>query len=76
MKIFYDTQTFDTTAAASLKENPRHVEMSASFYANPWTDCIVNQLDVVFLSATEVDLDFNVNWPFKWRADGSFRRTF
>ncbi len=61
IEIFYDTQTFDTTAAASLKENPRHVEMSASFYANPWTDCIVNQLDVVFLSATEVDLDFNVN---------------
>ena len=60
-EIFYDTQTFDTTAVASLRENPRHVEMSASFYANPWTDCIVNQLDVVFLSATEVDLDFNVN---------------
>ncbi|MGL5207473.1 MAG: citrate lyase subunit alpha [Acidaminococcaceae bacterium] len=60
-EIFYDTQTFDTTAAASLAENPRHVEMTASFYANPWTDCIVNQLDVVFLSATEVDLDFNAN---------------
>ena len=60
-EVFYDTQTFDTTAAASLKENPRHVEITASFYANPWTDCIVNQLDVVFLSATEVDLDFNVN---------------
>ena len=60
-EIIYDTQTFDTTAAASLRDNPRHVEMTASFYANPWTDCIVNQLDVVFLSATEVDLDFNVN---------------
>lgn len=61
LELIYDTQTFDTTAAASLSADPRHIEMSASMYANPWTDCIINQLDVVFLSATEVDLDFNVN---------------
>ena len=35
--------------------------MSASMYANPWTDCTTNYLDVVFLGATEIDLDFNVN---------------
>lgn len=61
-EICYDTQTFDTTAIKSLKENPRHVEMSSSFYANPWSaGPIINNLDVVILGATEVDLDFNVN---------------
>ena len=61
IKAIYDTQTFDTTAAASLDKNPAHIEMSASMYANPWTDCTTNYLDVVFLGATEIDLDFNVN---------------
>lgn len=61
IKAVYDTQTFDTAAAASLHNNPNHIEMSASMYANPWTDCMVNHLDVVFLGATEVDTDFNVN---------------
>ena len=49
IKAIYDTQTFDTTAAASLDKNPAHIEMSASMYANPWTDCTTNYLDVVFL---------------------------
>lgn len=61
IKAVYDTQTFDTTAAASLHDNPNHIEMSASMYADPWTDCMTNYLDVVFLGATEVDVDFNVN---------------
>ncbi len=61
IKAIYDTQTFDTTAAASLHANPNHIEMSASMYADPWTDCMTNYLDVVFLGATEVDTDFNVN---------------
>ena len=61
-KACYDAQTFDTTAVKSLAENPNHLEISASFYANPWNaGAIVNYLDVVILSATEVDLDFNVN---------------
>ena len=61
-EICYDTQTFDTTAIQSLRENPRHVEISSSFYANPWSPGpIINDLDVVILGATEVDLDFNVN---------------
>ncbi|WP_288302132.1 citrate lyase subunit alpha [uncultured Veillonella sp.] len=61
IKAIYDTQTFDTTAAASLHDNPNHIEMSASMYADPWTDCMTNYLDVVFLGATEVDVNFNVN---------------
>ena len=61
-EVCYDTQTFDIPASESIRENPRHLEMSASFYANPWNaGPIVNALDVVILSATEVDLDFNVN---------------
>ena len=39
IRAIYDTQTFDTTAAASLDKNSAHIEMSASMYANPWTDC-------------------------------------
>ena len=61
IKAIYDTQTFDTTAAASLHNNPNHIEMSASMYADPWTDCMTNHLDVVFLGATEIDVNFNVN---------------
>lgn len=61
-EICYDTQTFDIAAIQSLRDNPRHVEMSASFYANPWNPGpIINNLDVVILGATEVDLGFNVN---------------
>ena len=61
-EAFYDTQTFDIRSAHFMKENPNHIEISASFYANPHhPGPIVNDLDVVFLAATEVDLDFNVN---------------
>jgi citrate lyase subunit alpha/citrate CoA-transferase len=58
----YDAQTFDIPAIQSMATNPKHMEMSASMYANPWNPSpLVNDLDVVFLSATEVDVDFNVN---------------
>ena len=61
-KAFYDIQSFDTQAAQSLAENPRHIEISASQYASPWNPGpIVNDLDIVILGATEIDLDFNVN---------------
>lgn len=61
-EICYDAQTFDTDAVQSLRDNPRHLEVSASFYANPWNaGPIVNDLDVVILSATEADVNFNVN---------------
>ena len=58
----YDVQSFDDQAAISLGVNPNHVEMSASEYANPdRVDCIAHRLDVMVLSATEIDHDFNVN---------------
>lgn len=60
-KIF-DVQDFDIPSIQSLKNNPNHVEMTASYYANPHNGGpIVNNLDIVILSATEVDVDFNVN---------------
>ena len=60
--VLFDTQDFDLPSIESLRNNPRHVEMSASYYANPHCGGpIVNNLDVVILSATEVDVDFNVN---------------
>lgn len=58
----YDVQSFDLDAIASLGSNPRHVEISASYYANPHNKgCAVHGLDVVILSALEVDTKFNVN---------------
>lgn len=62
IKTVFDVQDFDIPSIQSLKNNPNHVEMSASFYANPHNGGpAVNNLDVVILSATEVDVDFNVN---------------
>ncbi len=58
----FDVQDFDLPSIQSLKDNPRHLEMSASYYASAATrGPIVNQVDAVILSATEVDVDFNVN---------------
>lgn len=57
-----DTQSFDSKAAKSLRENKNHVEMSSSMYANPHNKaCSAHQLDVMILSATEIDTDFNIN---------------
>lgn len=57
-----DTQDFDAVAAASLAKNPRHVEVSTNEYANPSAKgASVDQLDIVILSALEIDLGFNVN---------------
>ncbi len=62
IKAVYDVQDFDIPSIESIKKNRNHQEMSASFYANPHNGGpIVNQLDVVILSATEVDINFNVN---------------
>jgi len=48
--------------AASLGRNPAHREMSASEYASPdRPDCVASRLDVMVLSATEIDQEFNVN---------------
>ncbi len=57
----YDVQCFDLEAVKSYKNNPNHFSMSASKYGNPYDQPIVDQLDIVILGATEIDLDFNVN---------------
>lgn len=57
-----DTQSFDARAADSLGKNPNHVEISTNIYANANAKAAsVDALDVVILSALEIDLDFNVN---------------
>ncbi|KAA8999026.1 citrate lyase subunit alpha [Affinibrenneria salicis] len=57
-----DTQCFDGQAAASLGRNPNHVEISTSVYANPGAKAACcDRLDIVILSALEIDTDFNVN---------------
>lgn len=61
-KCLFDVQDFDQSSIQSLQRNANHLEMSASYYANPHNrGPIVNLLDIVILSATEVDVDFNVN---------------
>lgn len=60
--VLYDVQSFDANVTSSLLENPRHMEIDASLYANPYTKgCMVNDLDVVCLAALDIDTDFNVN---------------
>lgn len=57
-----DTQSFDAVAARSLQENATHMEISTRFYASPLSKgAVVDRLDMVILSALEIDLDFNVN---------------
>lgn len=57
-----DVQGFDLTAVESLKKNRFHHQIDAEFYASPDNaGCAAHQLDVVVLSALEIDLDFNVN---------------
>lgn len=61
-KAMFDTQTFDCEAGSSLRRNDNHIEMSASTYANPHNKgCVAHQLDVMILSATEVDVNYNIN---------------
>lgn len=57
-----DVQSFDLDAIKSMSEDKRHFECSVDEYANYFSKgCLVNKLDVGFLGATEVDVDFNVN---------------
>lgn len=60
--VLYDVQSFDDAAVTSLGTDRRHIEMSASEYASPlFEQCIAHRLDVMVLSATEIDTDFQVN---------------
>ncbi|WP_233268591.1 citrate lyase subunit alpha [Pantoea sp. BAV 3049] len=57
-----DVQSFDRMAAMSLARNPGHIEISANQYANFHSKgAVVDRLDVVVLSALEIDTGFNVN---------------
>lgn len=57
-----DVQSFDEGAIHSIGNNRYHQEIDASYYANPLNKgCAVNKLNVVVLSALEVDVNFNVN---------------
>ena len=57
-----DVQCFDLHAVESLRNDPRHQEISAMHYAAPGNrSAVVDSLDVVILGATEIDTDFNVN---------------
>jgi len=62
IKTVIDVQSFDGDAAESLRTSPAHLEISANQYANPTSKAAyVDRVDVVILSALEIDLDFNVN---------------
>ena len=57
-----DVQCFDLDAVESIRNDPRHREVSAMQYASPAArSAAVDSLDVVILGATEIDTDFNVN---------------
>ena len=61
-EALFDVQCFDLKAVESIGRNQRHQEMTAGTYANPFNcGAVVNRLDCAILSATEVDVDFNVN---------------
>lgn len=62
IKTLLDDQSFDIPTVQSIDKNPRHFEISASQYANPFNKgAFVNQLDFVILGALEIDVNFNVN---------------
>ena len=57
-----DVQSFDKVAAESIKNDPYHQEVSAVEYASgQHLGSATHALDIVILSALEVDTDFNVN---------------
>ncbi|MDG6896317.1 citrate lyase subunit alpha [Volucribacter amazonae] len=62
IKKLLDVQSFDKAAAESLARNPNHIEVSANQYANYSSKgASVERLDIVILSALEIDTQFNVN---------------
>ena len=57
-----DVQSFDRVAAESIKNDPFHKGVSANEYASAdEPGSAVHYLDIVILSALEVDVNFNVN---------------
>lgn len=61
-RAVFDVQSFDAVVTKSMRANPSHIEIDASWYANPFNaGAVVNNLDCVILAALEADTDFNVN---------------
>ncbi len=57
-----DVQCFDLRAVQSLRENPKHFEITAARYASPIAkSTAASSLDAVVLGATQIDTGFNVN---------------
>ena len=57
-----DVQSFDKVAAQSIMDDPFHQEVSAVEYASgQHLGSATHALDIVILSALEVDVNFNVN---------------
>lgn len=57
-----DVQSFDTVAAESLRDDQEHIEIDGCLYASLFNEgSAIHQLDIVILSALEVDINFNVN---------------
>ena len=62
VKKVLDVQGFDGEAARSIRDNPNHIEIDGNQYASPFNEgSAIHQLDVVILSALEIDTQFNVN---------------
>ncbi|MBQ7624113.1 MAG: citrate lyase subunit alpha [Clostridia bacterium] len=62
VKKVLDVQGFDGEAARSIRDNPGHIEIDGNQYASPFNEgSAIHQLDVVILSALEIDTHFNVN---------------
>lgn len=57
-----DVQSFDKVAAESVKNDPAHKEVASYEYASGMeAGSAVHYLDIVILSALEVDVNFNAN---------------
>ncbi|MEG0942076.1 MAG: citrate lyase subunit alpha [Angelakisella sp.] len=63
IKKLLDVQDFDLDAVRSVRDNmATHTVVSGHHYAGPGTEgAAVDQLDMVVLSALEIDTQFNVN---------------
>lgn len=62
LRKLLDGQSFDSTSIQSLKNNLDHVEVFVDQYSNLHSGGTITQLqDAAFLSATEVDTNFNIN---------------
>ena len=61
-RAIQDVQCFDLKAVESIRENPKHMEITAAQYASPDSkSTAASNLDVVVLGATEIDTDFPID---------------